>query len=182
MNEDLKRYFPNLSAEKPFACSECKKEETIVYTVVENGTQTHTVLCQDCPELQRRLHGLSKEEIEAKENHAHKLCCGCCGTTLDAIRTGHLLGCPECYEVFDEVIKQELLRKGAIPSRFSETKPHSIMHIGRSPGSGPALSPSMRLLALNEALSETLEKEDYEQAALLRDQIKKITEEQHEEK
>jgi protein arginine kinase activator len=36
----------------------------------------------------------------------------------------------------------------------------------------------MRLLALNEALNETIQREDYEQAALLRDQIKAITDTQ----
>lgn len=32
----------------------------------------------------------------------------------------------------------------------------------------------IKLIALNEALKDTLEKEDYEQAALLRDQINQI--------
>jgi protein arginine kinase activator len=39
-----------------------------------------------------------------------------------------------------------------------------------------AINPSSRLLALNEALKETLSREDYEQAAWLRDQIKALTE------
>ena len=53
-------------------------------------------------------------------------------------------------------------------------KSHPI-HIGRAPGESLAISPSSRLLALNEALKETLNREDYEQAAWLRDQIKALT-------
>ena len=38
------------------------------------------------------------------------------------------------------------------------------------------ISPTLRLIALNEALDETLIREDYEQAALLRDQIRALKE------
>ncbi len=48
--------------------------------------------------------------------------------------------------------------------------------MGRAPGEKIEISPSLKLIALNEALSETLSREDYEQAAWLRDQIKKLTE------
>ncbi len=39
------------------------------------------------------------------------------------------------------------------------------------------INPSLRILALNEALNEMLKSEKYEQAAWLRDQIKALTDE-----
>ena len=63
-----------------------------------------------------------------------------------------------------------------ISPRISLTKKALPLHIGRAPGEANEISPSLRLLALNEALNETLKREDYEQAAWLRDQIKDLTE------
>ena len=48
--------------------------------------------------------------------------------------------------------------------------------MGRTPGQAVAINPSLKLLALHQALNETLSREDYEQAAWLRDQIKALTE------
>jgi protein arginine kinase activator len=70
-----------------------------------------------------------------------------------------------------------MLASEKIPSRITISKKSTPVHIGRAPGQTQEMNPSMRLLALNEALNETLAQEDYEQAAWLRDQIKAITEE-----
>jgi protein arginine kinase activator len=99
------------------------------------------------------------------------LCCGQCGTTLESVRLGSPLGCPECYEIFSDILILEMQKheKGASP------KSAPPLHIGRAPGEDTKAKPALRLLALNEALSETLNREDYEQAAWLRDQIKVLS-------
>jgi protein arginine kinase activator len=74
----------------------------------------------------------------------------------------------------------ELASMGKIPMRLISGKRTQTIHIGRGPGQMQEISESMRLLALNEALTETLQREDYEQAALLRDQIKALTDKQQE--
>ena len=58
---------------------------------------------------------------------------------------------------------------------FKGTEREAALHTGRTPGETAKVSPAMRLVSLNEALNETLSREDYEQAAWLRDQIKKLT-------
>jgi protein arginine kinase activator len=70
----------------------------------------------------------------------------------------------------------ELLSSNRVPSRVAGTKKSAPIHLGRAPGQTMAINPSSRLLALNEALKETLQREDYEQAAWLRDQIRALTE------
>ena len=162
--------------ERPFECNACKKPIKVLYTEVVGDQVTNVSMCNDCPELERRLHGLSKKEVQAKIAPVEGLCCGNCGTTLEAIKTGHPLGCPVCYEVFADIVFQDLVKEGRIPMRFAQLNPKETLHIGKMPPAGEHLSPSSKLIALNEALQATLAKEDYEQAALIRDQIKQLTE------
>lgn len=163
--------------DRPLECSECKKPIQVIYTEIVGDTFTHTSMCADCPELQRRLHGASRLALtNGMAEGVAGLACGNCGTTLEAIRVGTPLGCSICYEVFNEILLGELLAAEKVPPRLSSTKKTLPLHIGRVPGQAPEMSASLRLLALNEALNETLQREDYEQAAWLRDQIKALTE------
>lgn len=177
MDEELSKLFPDAQgAERPLECSECKRRIHVLYTEVVKGSITHTAMCQECPELQCRLYGTSMKEGAAAKGVGLGLGCGTCGTTLSAVRTGHLLGCSECYSVFADIIRQDLLVSRHLPQRFETAKAGIPLHIGRTPAVMQQANPTLKLLALNEALSETLKKEDYEQAAQLRDQIKKLTE------
>ncbi len=163
--------------ERPLECSECKKPLMVCYTEVIGHNITHTYMCADCPELQRRLRGTAASQSGGlTAANVGGLACGNCGTTLEALRVGAPLGCSECYTVFEDVLLSELLTLGKIPPRLATTKKSIPLHIGRAPGEPQEMNASLRLLALNEALSETLKREDYEQAAWLRDQIKALTE------
>lgn len=169
------KFFPD----RPLECGECKKPIAIRYTEIVGDTITNTSMCADCPELQRRLHGtLPQELISNQTGSVADLECENCGTTLEEIRRGHRLGCPECYRVFENILLIEIQAADALPLRMTTNKKGLPLHIGRSPGESLAINPSSRLLALNEALRETLNREDYEQAAWLRDQIKALTENQ----
>lgn len=162
------------SEDRPLECSDCKKPIAVRYTEVVGNTITHTVMCADCPHLEHRLHGIPARELA--EQGGGSLCCGNCGTTLQSVRTGSLLGCSDCYEVFGDVILSDLIAMGKVSSKYSSARKSTPIHIGRGTGEVKEIKPSVRLLALNEALDETLQREDYEQAAWLRDQIKQITE------
>jgi protein arginine kinase activator len=79
--------------------------------------------------------------------------------------------------VFGDVLLMEMKAAKRLSPRLFPVKKAGPIHIGRAPGESLTINLSSRLLALNEALKETLKREDYEQAALLRDQIKALTEE-----
>lgn len=162
--------------DRPLECSECKKPIVVWYTEIVGDTFTHTGMCADCPELQRRLYGTSPQEHVANlVGMSAGLECGNCGTTLEEVKRGHHFGCTECYSVFEDVLLPEMQAANRLPPRALSVKKGQLMHIGRAPGESLAINPSSRLLALNEALKEVLNREDYEQAALLRDQIKALT-------
>lgn len=163
--------------ERPLECCECRKNIANIYTEIVGNAVVRTSMCADCPELRKRLHGsLAHRPGTAADEAAAGLACGNCGTTLESLRIGLPVGCSECYEVFNDLLVAELIASGSIPERLGTTKKSMPIHIGRAPGQAQEMNPTLRLLALNEALNETLKREDYEQAALLRDQIKELTE------
>jgi protein arginine kinase activator len=163
--------------ERPIECTECKRPIAIWYTEIVGNTISQTSMCAECPVLQRKLHGQTSDREMGHLPGETSLACGECGTTLDALRVGNPLGCSNCYEVFDDIIITELATLDKVPQRSVTNKKTVPIHIGRAPGEIREINPSIRLLALNEALTETLKREDYEQAAWLRDQIKALTEE-----
>lgn len=162
--------------DRPLECTECKKNVCVRYTEITSEGFSESCMCQDCPELQKKLYGV-KNIPRNIPNVSTNLVCGNCGTTYEEIKKGHHLGCPECYSVFEEIIFLEMQTAGRYPIK-KMTKRGSLAHIGRSPGEKLTLTPSSKLIALNEALKDMLNREDYEQAALLRDQIKELNEEQ----
>lgn len=170
--ENDEEYLPD----RPLECGECKKPIAVCYTEIIGKTITKTSMCADCPELHRRLHRTPNLSGHTIEENITGLACGNCGTTMESLRVGIPLGCSVCYEVFTDILVGEILAAEKIPPRLASSKKSIPMHIGRAPGETQAINPSLRLLALNEALTETLKKEDYEQAAWLRDQIKALTE------
>lgn len=163
--------------DRPIECTECKRPITIRYTEVFGPTVSETCMCSECPVVARRLGAISSLDREhPMEDGAAGLCCGNCGTTLQAVQMGSPLGCSICYDVFADVLAAELSNMKKVSQRIPKSKKSKQLHIGRAPGETAKLNPSLRLIALNEALKDTLSREDYEQAAWLRDQIKELTE------
>lgn len=156
-------------SERPVECSHCKRALYVTYKEIVGGNITETQMCAECPILQQKLHGRS-DKFEGAIEAEKGLCCGVCRTTLESVQTGNPVGCVECYSVFADVILSLL------PKRFG-SKRNQPLHVGRTP-SKPISSavPTSQITTLNEALSEALKRENYEQAAWLRDQIKSLTE------
>lgn len=172
-------------AERPVECSHCKKPVKVVYKEIVDNNIIVTEMCADCPILQQKLHGQMAEQIlhEGLIETEAGLCCGNCRTALDSIKMGNPLGCSECYAVFADVLVSELAASEKLPARIKKdilTKKTQPLHLGKSPNKSLTIPPSSRLTALNEALNEALKKENYEQAAWIRDQIKALTKEKGE--
>lgn len=168
--------------DRPLECTECRRPIAVKYTEIVGDQITHTSMCSECPVLKRRLYGAPHVEVSGQPEIGAGLACGNCGTTLDSIRVGALLGCEVCFEVFDDILVPEIVSAGKISSRVAANKKNIPLHMGRTPGKVQEINPSLRLLALNEALNEMLKSEDYEQAAWLRDQIKALTDRTEKEK
>ncbi len=165
--------------DRPLECSACRRAIAVRYTEMTKEATVETSMCAECPELQKRLCGShSSEQLDNSLSDA-ELVCGTCGTNLEQVRRGQLLGCSECYELFADALIQELHALNRLSPKIAKDKKSGPIHVGRGPGEQLNVNLSSKLSALNEMLKETLRREDYEQAALLRDQIQALT---HEEK
>ncbi|GAB4191729.1 MAG: hypothetical protein Tsb0015_13730 [Simkaniaceae bacterium] len=172
--------------DRPIECSNCKRPIKIIYKEVNQNGLSEIHMCDECPILQYKLQGSQSSPEGSPEEKAEEingLHCGACGTSYDAIHAGNPLGCSECYVIFEDLITRELITADKIGSRVHPTvemKSSSPLHIGKSPNQPKEVALSKRLQELNEALNDALKRENYEQAAWLRDQIKEITEKPHE--
>jgi protein arginine kinase activator len=166
-------------AERPVECSHCKKSIKVIYKEIVDNSIICTETCADCPVLQQKLHGQSIE-ITPREGLTETeagLCCGNCRTSLESIKMGNPVGCSECYAVFSDVLIAELIATDKIPGPLKKEialKKTQPLHIGKSPNKPLTIPSSSRLTALNEALNDALKRENYEQAAWIRDQIKAL--------
>lgn len=149
-------------SERPLECSECRKELCTRFVQVNLTQSVEHAVCRDCPMLARWC-GLVEPSgsSEKTAQGAGDICCGHCGTTMDNVLMGTPLGCTDCYDVFADALCTQILK---IP--FS-----NVIHCGRGPGERASFNPTLRLYALNEALQETLSREEYEEAARIRDEI-----------
>ncbi|HSX12436.1 MAG TPA: UvrB/UvrC motif-containing protein [Rhabdochlamydiaceae bacterium] len=170
-------------AERPVECGHCKKPYKVVYKEITGNSIMITQMCSDCPILEQKLHGTQPNEpLTVKETG---LACGNCGTSLEAVKMGNPLGCSNCYNVFGDLIISELIEEQKIPSNLKKgltVRKNQPIHIGKSPGKQVSMPTSNRLTELNVALNEALKKENYEEAAGLRDQIKALMDKKDESK
>ncbi|MDN3507080.1 MAG: UvrB/UvrC motif-containing protein [Simkaniaceae bacterium] len=163
--------------ERPVECSQCKKPPKVTYKEIVGENVTCTEMCADCPILQQKLHGSAPEQVESgKEPQGTGLFCGNCHTPLEAVKMGNPLGCSQCYTIFSDVLVSELTAENKLPKSMETAKRNQPLHIGKTPDKPANIPSSNRLPALHEALNEALQKENYEEAAYLRDQIKELTE------
>lgn len=170
-------------SDRNIECSHCKKSIKVIYKEIVSDLVIVTEMCADCPILQQKLHG---QTLDQKGGDVEMgLCCGTCRTTLESVKTGNLLGCSECYAVFSDVLASELLATRKIHPRLKKEqimKKNQPLHIGKTPGKQAEIPSSAKLTDLNIALNDALRKENYEQAAFIRDQIKALTDKPGDEK
>ena len=171
-------------------CQICGKRASIYLTQIINGQATDLALCETCarekglfdpqsltfaekffPEAFRKsvdkivkeLIGQAEEAPAAppKSRSADLLtCCPVCGYKLENFRSCGRLGCSDCYKVFSSEIRTE--------SAGDETD--EPLPAEDSSQESPALLRSR----LEQKLQAAIEREDYETAATLRDELKKL--------
>lgn len=166
-------------------CQSCKKNEATVHiTRVVNGVKEELHLCEECAKkqnidigadmiseapmsFQNILEGffqmMGGAEPRIRENNQ---VCPVCGMSFnDFTRTGKF-GCSNCYKVF---------RDDALP--VIKRIHGNIQHTGKVPGrTGEQLKIKRDIESLKVQLKDAIDKEQYENAAVLRDKIKELEE------
>lgn len=157
-------------------CCVCKEKPATVHLTEIKGDKVQKVdLCEACAKskgvndssfaLADLLLGLgASQEIDQSSGGAELKCPNCGFTQADFKKSGRL-GCASCYKTFVEGLE------GLLKTMHKGTR-----HVGKVP---EALRRSRdtadQLKALQKKLAKAIEEEDFEQAAVLRDEIKKAT-------
>lgn len=155
-------------------CHRCKKREATVHlTEIIHGEKGEKHLCEQCaaedgitlkqPQLNELLANFVKSQSSATE--VANITCQSCGMTFAEFRSGGLLGCPYDYDAFDK----------ALTPLIKRAHENGAQHVGKVPQrAGVAQERQHDLMRARRELAAAVEREDYELAAKLRDQIKNL--------
>lgn len=187
-------------------CNRCKKRDAkIYYTEVVNGEMKEQHLCEECAAECTRFHmsstfvnknvsvgdilasilgnyrGASNSKANEKadkkadtqveeEKKDDALRCEHCGMTYEQFLQQGMVGCAKCYEYFNKVL-----------SRSIKSLHGTDVHVGKQPkGYVSWMSKIVNELSEIEKksilLQEAIEKEEFEEAAKLRDEIRRLKE------
>src|SRR5271166_6198764 len=158
-------------------CQKCTKAATLHITEITGEDQFEELhLCEECAhkylyEPQQKQAG-GKQSVqpataeEAEEPAVLNRECEVCGLKFVDFRNTGRLGCPHDYDEF----REELLP--LLENIHGETR-----HCGKSPRRLPqAKQTQSELLQLRKQLLQAVNKEAYEEAARLRDRIRRLEE------
>jgi protein arginine kinase activator len=107
--------------------------------------------------------GAAQEMESASRAGAETRCPSCGFTQADFKKTGRL-GCPECYQTFAEGLETML-----------KTMHKGTRHVGKAPHTTPkSRDLSDKLKSLQKKLEKAISEEDFEEAAVVRDEIKAL--------
>jgi protein arginine kinase activator len=148
-------------------CDRCGEPATTEFNSVVNGKKFKSNLCDNC--MSKQVSGFSSglvdhidKEIDQVLGGIGPTCeCGC--TIVDIQNNKGRLGCPKCYETFDNVLEDMFLKC----HRGTE-------HIGRLPKSIQDQAKKNILADLEKRMKTAVSTENYEEAAKIRDRIKEL--------
>lgn len=158
-------------------CQHCQQQEAIMKLFInENGQTREVYLCESCakktqevsfvfnpaivPEFLQALFGFNSP---AKDQPI-EITCPKCGISFSRITQAGKLGCSTCYETFETQLEPLLRRVHG-----------GGQHVGKIPARrGAALRSRVEQRKLKEKLQGLIQKEAFEEAALVRDQIREL--------
>ena len=152
-------------------CQKCPNPATLHITEVLAEAQFEELhLCEQCAQkylYEPQKSAAGKGEVrEADEGLFNQNECPSCGMKFVDFRNSGRLGCPHDYQTF----REELLP-------LLENIHGEVKHVGKSPRRSPASKETeSELVQLRQRLKQAVTKEDYEEAARIRDRIKQLGE------
>ena len=155
-------------------CCICKeKPATVHYTQIAGDKTQKVDLCESCAKSKGAtdptgfafadlLLGLgASQEVEQAVGGSDVKCPQCGFAHADFKKSGRL-GCPECYQTFAEGLE------GLLKTMHKGTR-----HVGKAPAAlRQSRETADRLKTLQRKLAKAIEEENFEQAAVLRDDLK----------
>lgn len=163
-------------------CDECKKNLANVHmTKIINDKMSKIHLCEECAKeltpdpvdfvdifasLPQMLASVlsSIELVDDPSITEAPDRCEKCGSSFNDLRETGILGCPDCYSAFEPRLKSVLKRIHG-----------NTEHRGRIPKNiDKEIKTKITLRNLKEELHQLVDKESFEEAAVVRDKIKEL--------
>lgn len=163
-------------------CERCNAREATVHkTKIVNGVKEEIHLCEECAKeseifnfednfsihsfLSGLLDGNIAPNITIADSQDKK--CPQCGATYNDFKRSGKLGCSVCYSTFGSMLAPLIKRIQG-----------NNIHAGKIPKkSGASIRLRKKIKDLKNHLQELIETEEFEEAARVRDEIKKLEEE-----
>ena len=163
-------------------CEVCNQNHATVHlTEIVNKTKKELHLCEDCARekgvsiksqfnssfsVSDILGNLVNPQAKQKEPQLPGVTCPVCGISFPEVRTCGRLGCANDYQAF---------KKGLLP--LLEKIHGRTQHVGKVPSRvGARVQRQKELQTLRDELQRSIQREEYERAAELRDRIYEIEE------
>lgn len=158
-------------------CDSCKVNNAkLHYTKIINGKVEELHLCETCAlenqeldmdnpfSIHKLFTGLFDNIKDKGKEEIEDITCSNCGLTLSKFKKTGKLGCAKCYDDFAQYLQPVI----------NGIHGHK-QHIGKKP---QRISPEIKLQkeveVLTAKLEEAVKKEEFERAAEIRDEIKKV--------
>ncbi len=151
-------------------CNNCgKKEANIKYTENINGKKQELNLCYDCAEklgvidFSNSFAPMFTSIFSTVPDFLEEVRCDSCGYTLDDYKRTGLFGCDHCYDVFEDSIDDILLKIHGKNRHVKNLNSYTEKEDKED-----------NVESLKRKLQDLIKEEKYEEAAVIRDKIKKI--------
>ena len=157
-------------------CQHCNNPATVHLTQILNGQMHKMDLCEECahskgvtnPENLSIGSLMNKQGLQG-DSSSESMVCETCGTTHQEFKKGGRLGCEACYHVFRPVLDPLLDGMHA-----------GTRHLGKTPvGSESRINFEREMSAVKRELKKAVSDENFERAALLRDKLKELVQEEN---
>jgi protein arginine kinase activator len=172
-------------------CDVCTKHKATVHlTEIINDQVSKLNLCEYCAKkkgsqmeqsfgITDLLQGLVDFGDKSTDDSPQKVKCHNCGMTYNEFKKIGRLGCAECYETFHEHLSPLLKRihssnhhEGKSPAGLKTDATQEI--IKKEAARSTAVKTQADLTRLKGKLKKAVQAEEFEEAAKLRDEIKKM--------
>lgn len=160
-------------------CQICGKNPASVhFTEIHDNTMSEIHVCERCAEekgmhtpaqqhqfdIADLLAGMVDSITNSEEERVGHVVCPRCGLQYSSFKETGRLGCSECYKAFQSQLKPLLRRI------HGDTR-----HRGKAPVRGGTAGAGLRQVQrLHDELQRAVEREEFERAAQIRDEIRKL--------
>ncbi len=161
-------------------CDECKQRPATVHlTKIINGQKHESHLCPQCAQKDQEMGSFNPSfaipnflaalfnlnpQIEEKIVPAQSVICSKCGLSFEQITQTGRLGCNECYSEFADKLEPLLRRIHG-----------GGQHVGKVPlRRGGSIRQRKEIEQLRARMQQLITREEFEQAAQIRDQIRSL--------